>query len=256
MNVGGLRNAGPGDEVVIIESSTRALRAYLVHGYTASGVFFAFLSAAEMVKPTPDPRWVFLWLAIAFLIDSTDGPLARAWDVRRFAPRIDGRVLDDIVDYLTYAFIPLVLIWRMSWVVSPASLWVGIAMVASLFGFANTQAKQEDQGTFLGFPSYWNVVAFYVGLWHARYGALVPTIAVVVLAVATVLPLRFVYPNRAPQPWRRLWRVGGVLWLLVLLAVLPGYPRSPGWLIALSAVYPVGYVLASMARELKRNPRP
>lgn len=234
-----------------IENSVRALRAYLVHAYTATGVVLAFVSVAEITKSSPDPRWVFLWLALAFVVDSTDGPLARAWEVRRYAPRIDGRTLDDIVDYLTYTFIPLLLIWRMSWVAAPAGLWIGIALVASLFGFANTQAKQEEDGSFLGFPSYWNVVAFYIGLWYARYGVLLPTVAVIALAAATVLPIRFVYPNRAPQPWRRWWRVGGVLWLLVLLAILPSYPRSATWLTALSAVYPVTYVIASMARELK-----
>jgi phosphatidylcholine synthase len=89
------------------------LRAYSVHVYTALGVVFAFLAAAETCAPHPDPRWVFVWLTIAVLIDATDGPLARRWHVKSWAPRINGRTIDDIVDYLTFTFVPLLLVWRL-----------------------------------------------------------------------------------------------------------------------------------------------
>jgi phosphatidylcholine synthase len=135
------------------------LRAYSVHVYTASGVVFAFLAAAEVCAPQPDPRRVFVWLIVAVLIDATDGPLARYWHVKIRAARINGRTIDDIVDYLTFTFIPLLLVWRLQWLPQPAELWVAAALVASLFGFANTGIKQESEGFFLGFPSYWNVYA-------------------------------------------------------------------------------------------------
>lgn len=234
-----------------IENSVRALRAYLVHAYTATGVVLAFVSVAEITKSSPDPRWVFLWLALAFVVDSTDGPLARAWEVRRYAPRIDGRTLDDIVDYLTYTFIPLLLIWRMSWVAAPAGLWIGIALVASLFGFANTQAKQEEDGSFLGFPSYWNVVAFYVGILAARSGVVLGTFIVVALAGLTLVPFPFVYPNQAPPIWRWTLAVTGVLWLALILTMLRSYPHVPGAALWLSLAYPALHVVASfqMVRE-------
>ncbi len=221
------------------------VRAYLVHGYTASGVLVAFLAAAETCSAAPDPRWVFFWLLVAVVIDATDGPLARRWNVKKHAPHVGGHVIDDIVDYLTFTFIPLLLIWRMAWVPVPVLAWVGPALVASLFGFAHAEAKQVVGGFFLGFPSYWNVVAFYVGLLaapsYAPYGRWVSAVILLALALLTVLPVRFVYPNRVPQPWRALVIGGGVLWAGMLLWMLPDYPQVAPWMMGLSLVYPAFY---------------
>jgi phosphatidylcholine synthase len=222
------------------------IRAYSVHLYTASGIVFAFLATAELSAPQPDPRWVFVWLTVAGLIDATDGPLARHWQVKRRAPRIAGRTIDDIVDYLTFAFIPLLLVWRMQWLPPPAALWVVLAMIASLLGFANTDAKQEEDGFFFGFPSYWNIVAFYIGVWFTYHGPIMPAVVIVLLSVLTFLPVRFLYPNLAPPPWRRALLVGGFVWVILLLAMLPGYPAVPLWVMWLSLLYPVGYTLLSL----------
>jgi phosphatidylcholine synthase len=236
------------------------LRAYSVHLYTAAGVVFAFLAAAELCAPHPDPRRVFLWLIIAVLIDATDGPLARHWHVKSRAPRINGRTIDDIVDYLTYTFIPLLLVWRLQWLPPPAELWITAAMITSLFGFANTGIKQEQEGFFLGFPSLWNVYAFYAGLWFPHYGSFVPAIVLGLLSVLTVLPVRFLYPNLMPRPWRRLLIVAAIGWLGVLLLILPDYPATPAWLVWVSLSYPGLYVGLSIyldiVTRLRRQPRP
>lgn len=226
----------------------RKARAYLVHLFTASGVAFAFLAVAEVVQPDLDPRWVFGWLALAVVIDAADGPLARLWDVKLYAPRILGPTIDQIVDYLTFTFIPLVLVWRMDWLPDPDGLWVVLLMVASLLGFANETAKQAKKGFFLGFPSYWNVVAYYVGLLTVTYGqvgAYISLGAVLALGVLTLVPVRFVYPNTAPSPWRGVVTVGGVAWLGLLLSLLPTFPELPAWggewVLWLSFVYPAFY---------------
>lgn len=225
---------------------TQKTRAYSVHLLTASGIIFAFAATVEVAAGAPDPRWVFLWLLAATIVDALDGPLARRWDVKTLAPRFDGRTIDDIVDYLTFTFIPLLLVWRLGWVASPAGLWTALACFASLLGFSNTQAKQEAEGFFLGFPSYWNIYAFYAGLWHALYGTIVTTVVLVVLALLTIAPVRFVYPNLAPKPWRRPVLVGAALWAVLLLAMLPGYPDVPAWLFWLSLVYPAFYAGLSL----------
>ena len=226
----------------------RKIRAYFVHVLTASGVAFAFLAMAEVVGSELDPRWVFGWLTLAVLIDAADGPLARLWDVQSHAPRIMGGTIDLIVDYLTFTFIPLVLVWRMDWLPGWDGLWVTLAMVASLLGFANTAAKQSQEGFFLGFPSYWNVVAYYVGLLAVEYGAVGAYMSlgsVLVLTVLTLVPVRFVYPNAAPPPWRAIVTVGGVAWLGLLLALLPTFPELPAWggdwVLGVSFVYPAFY---------------
>jgi phosphatidylcholine synthase len=199
---------------------------------TASGVAFAFLAMAEVVGAELDPRWVFGWLTLAVVIDAADGPLARLWDVQSHAPRIVGGTIDLIVDYLTFTFIPLVLVWRMDWLPGWDGLWVTLAMVASLFGFANTSAKQADDGFFLGFPSFWNVVAYYIGLLSVEYGTTggyVSLAVLLALSVLTLVPVRFVYPNQVSMPWRAVVTVGGVCWLGLLLALLPTFPDLPAW---------------------------
>ena len=182
--------------------AAKTVAGYAVHLFTALGIVPVFLAMAEVCSPVPEPRLVFLYLAIQVLIDAFDGPLARAVHIKHSAPRIDGRTIDDLVDYLSYTFVPLMLVWRMGWVPQPGAAWVVPAMVASLFGFANKGAKDEHAGFFLGFPSYWNVVAFYAGLWYAAAGPWPGAVVIVATTILTVLPVRFIYPNLAPRPWK------------------------------------------------------
>ena len=248
------------DAAPLASTFPQKARAHLVHLYTASGVAFAFLAAIETCRDEPDPRRVFIWLTVAVLIDATDGPLARRWDVKFRAPRFDGRKIDDIVDYLTFTFIPLLLVWRLGWVPDPAELWIIPALVASILGFADHGAKQEEEGFFLGFPSYWNIYAFYAGIWHAQYGPLIPGLVLAALTLLTILPVRFLYPNLAPHPWRVPVLVGAVVWLALLLALLPRYPHAPPPLEWASYLYPVFYLLLSIkldvaARRRNRIPK-
>ncbi len=221
------------------------IRAALVHVYTASGVLLALAATMEVCAAGPDPRRVFLALAAAVLVDATDGPLARRWEVKRWLPAIDGRTIDDIVDYLTYTFVPLLLVWRMGWLPEPAFLWIAPALVASLFGFANAAAKDEAGGFFLGFPSYWNVVAFYAGFVHRLYGPWVNAGVVLALALLTVLPVRFLYPNLAPARWRAPLILGALAWLGLMLWLMSDYPSAPAPVVWLSLLYPAFYVWLS-----------
>jgi phosphatidylcholine synthase len=223
----------------------RRVSAYVVHVYTASGVVFAFLAAAEICQALPDVKRVFLLLFIALLIDATDGPLARRFQVKRLAAATDGRTIDDIVDYLTFTFLPLLLMWRMEWLPEPAALWIAPALVASLFGFSNTKAKDEANGFFLGFPSYWNIFAFYAGLWQTASGVWLNAVLVLALSLLTVLPVRFIYPNLTPPRWKWAVIVGAVLWLGSLITIWFRYPDAPGWLIAASLIYPAFYTWLS-----------
>ena len=234
--------------------------AALVHVYTASGVLLAFGATLEICSPAPNPRLVFLYLAAAVLVDATDGPLARRAEVKRWQPSIDGRTIDDIVDYLTFTFVPLLLVWRMGWLPEPAVVWIAPALLASLFGFANTAAKDEARGFFLGFPSYWNVVAFYAGFAHHLYGPRVNALVLLLLALLTVLPVRFLYPNLAPKPWRGPIILGALAWLGLMLWLLRDYPLAPAWTVWVSLVYPAFYFWLSyhlaVQQRTHRPPQP
>jgi phosphatidylcholine synthase len=233
------------------------IAAYAVHVFTASGVVFALLAADEAAAPNPQPKLVFLYLAIQVVIDALDGPMARAVHIKTRAARIDGRTIDDIVDYLTYTFIPLLLVWRMGWVPETGGAggwWVAPAMVASLFGFANTAAKDEQGGFFLGFPSYWNIIAFYCGIWYAMFGpagAWLNAAVIVALTVLTVLPVRFIYPNLAPRPWKLPTMIGALVWLVLIAWMWRHYPTPPRWLMWASLIYPAFYIVLSAWLDVK-----
>ncbi len=228
-----------------IAPQRQRLLAYAVHTYTASGLVCAALIAHDIFRR--DYRWAFVWMILAVLIDATDGTLARKFRVKDVVPHIDGRKLDDIVDYLIWTFLPLLMIATAGWLPEPAWLWMSIPLIASVFAFVHTGAKEEVNGFFRGFPSYWNVVAFYSAVWLVDWGKGAVLAAVLVLSGLSLLPVRFVYPNRAPR-WRWLFIGGAIAWLVVIGAILWLYPKMPipPSLLWLSAIYPAFYLAASI----------
>lgn len=225
--------------------SSKRIAAWLVHLYTACGILFALLATLEICRAQPDVRMVFLFLTIAVLIDATDGPLARRVQVKVALPHMSGRTIDDIVDFLTFTFIPMLLIARMEWVPQPVLLFVAPALITSLLGFANSGAKDESGGFFLGFPSYWNIVAFYLGITAAHGAIMANAIIVIALAILTITPVGFIYPNLAPRRWKLAILLGAFVWLALVAAMVPSYPRPPLLLVAASLVYPVFYTAVS-----------
>jgi phosphatidylcholine synthase len=184
-------------------------------------------------------------MTIAIFVDSTDGALARLVRINDSAPRIDGRRLDDIVDYLNYTVMPLIMVWHAGWLPSPAWLWTAFPLIASLMAFCNTGAKEDDEGFFVGFPSYWNVFAFYTALCFRHGGPVVVLAIMLVLSLLSVVPVRFVYPTKAPR-WRSVFVVGALAWMVICLSILMVYPDVPWWLVITSLVYPTGYVVLSV----------
>ncbi len=233
------------DSAPPIYSPREKLLAYAVHLYTAMGLLCGALIAAAILQQ--NYRGAFVWMIVAVLIDATDGTFARKFRVKDVVPNIDGRKLDDIVDYVNYTFLPLCMIARADWFPAPAWLWVTVPLVASVFAFVNTGAKEETNGFFLGFPSYWNVFAFYTAVWLRELGQGIVLAIALTLSVMSVLPLRFVYPNRAPR-WRKLFIIGGIAWLAIIGVILWYYPERPvpAALLWISAVYPALYVLGSL----------
>src|SRR4029079_12313689 len=132
-----------------------------LHAYTASGTVLALLIVIAAIDGDAVRA---LWLGLAALwIDGTEGMIARRLRVKETIPWFDGAMLDNIVDYLTYAFAPIVLLWTGHFLPSgPAGpVLAALPLLASSYQFCRTDAKTADH-FFLGFPSYWNVVAFYV----------------------------------------------------------------------------------------------
>lgn len=206
------------------------------------GIVAAMLTAKWIIES--QYRLAFLSMFAAVVIDATDGTLARKVNVWKYTPWINGRKLDDIVDYLNYTFLPLLLAWHARWLPQPDWLWVAIPMVASAFAFVHEGAKEDDRGFFRGFPSYWNIVVFYVAVLiepESRW-LLVPIL--LTLSALSVAPVRFVYPNRPPC-WKLFFLGGAAAWSAILLLMLFQYPDIPHSVTAISLVYPVAYTIAS-----------
>ncbi len=215
---------------------------YAVHVYTALGACCGLLAAIAIMRQ--ENGLAFVWLTSAVLIDATDGILARKLRVKTVLPHMDGAKLDDIVDYLNYTFLPMLMIFSSNWLPPPAELWACFPLIASLFAFIHCDAKES--GFFRGFPSYWNVVAFYIAIWLHRYDAWIALLLVLALSALSVMPIRFVYPNRSER-YPRLFVGGAIGWLAVNAVILFGYDLAPpNWLIAVSLVYPAFYFVMSV----------
>ncbi|MFQ6549612.1 CDP-alcohol phosphatidyltransferase family protein [Aestuariibius sp. 2305UL40-4] len=182
-------------------------KALAVHFLTASGAVFAMLALLAAVERHWDE--MFLWLVVAFVVDGIDGPLARRYDVKHKAARFDGVLLDLIIDYLTYVFIPAYALYG-SGLMDGWSGWLAIILItfASALYFADTRMKTRDN-SFHGFPGCWNMavlVLFAVAPpWWVCLGV------VTVLAVAMFLPVKFVHPVRTKR-WKGLTLPVAVLW--------------------------------------------
>jgi phosphatidylcholine synthase len=217
--------------------------AWAAHLYTATGAVLAFVAARAIIGG--DVRAAFLALAAAAVIDATDGWLARAVRVKQRLPAFDGARLDDIVDYLTYVFVPVLIIWRLRLVPEGLDVWVAAAvLLASAFGFSHAHAKvQTTDHFFTGFPSYWNIVALYlVGL------GLRPSVNAAILLVLSGLvfvPVRYVYPSRTRQ-LRGVTLALGAVWAMLMAAAIWRLPATGGPWLPLSLVFVVYYFALSL----------
>ena len=215
--------------------------AWLAHLYTASGAVIAMLALAMAVAH--DFRAAFLYLAVAVVVDATDGWLARAVRVKERLPHIDGALLDNIVDYLTYVFVPAVIVWQAGLV--PWALPICAAMlVSSLYGFSRTDAKgHEHDPHFLGFPSYWNIATAYVYLLQLPRAVNAAILAG--LAVLVFVPIRYAYPSRM-RTLRGPTIVVGTMWGVLLAWMLWRLPAVDGPWTLVSLSFPAYYVALSL----------
>jgi phosphatidylcholine synthase len=234
-----------------VPSRRLRLAGIALHAYTASGSVLALLI---VVAAMDGDAIRALWLLLAALIiDGTDGMLARRLRVGETIPWFDGARLDDIVDYLTYAFAPMVLLWTGDFL--PAG-WLGPALaalplMASSYQFCRVDAKTADH-FFLGFPSYWNVLAFYVVVLD-----LSPAVTAVLLVTCTVLvfvPVRYLYPSRT-KAFRRTNLVLTAVWLVAYAVLLVQVPNPHPVVVALSLLYLVYYGGLSLYLTVTRTQR-
>ncbi|MDE0985235.1 MAG: CDP-alcohol phosphatidyltransferase family protein [Yoonia sp.] len=184
-------------------------KALLVHFLTATGAVFAMLAMLAAV----DENWsmMFVWLVVAFFVDGIDGPLARKYDTKTNAPIFDGVLLDLIIDYLTYVFVPAYALFK-SGLLPGWTGWFAIVVItfASAMYFADNRMKTKDY-SFSGFPGCWNMLILVMFALQPNFWVIVAL--VVVLSAAMFFPVRFVHPVRT-QRWRTVTLPMAAAWTL------------------------------------------
>lgn len=221
------------------------LRAVSVHLLTATGAVFSMLA----IIAATNARWetMYLWLVVAFAVDGLDGPLARRFDVKTHAAEIDGVLLDLIIDFLTYVFIPAFALYQ-SGLLPGWTGWFGVLLIAfaSSVYFADTRMKTADN-SFSGFPACWNMVVLVFFATEPPWPVMVGVIAA--LTAAMFVPLKFIHPVRTAR-WRGLSLPMAGLWvLLALLATLTNF-ALPSWAELLLVAVSLYLLFAGIAQQV------
>jgi phosphatidylcholine synthase len=222
----------------------RIVAAFSVHIFTACGAACALLALIAAVRAA----WpqMFAWLGVALVIDAVDGTLARRLEVAQVLPRWSGDLLDFVVDFATYVFVPAYAIVAGGLLPPPAALPLGLLItVTGALYFADRRMKTADS-YFRGFPALWNVVAFF--LFVLKPAPWLAAIAIIVLAAATFAPIHFVHPVRVPR-WRMLNLAALALWGALALFALTQNLDPPGWAAALLAIIAVYFVVIGLLRD-------
>ncbi|MEO8603590.1 MAG: CDP-alcohol phosphatidyltransferase family protein [bacterium] len=227
-------------------------RAWGVHFYTACGAVLALLALEAVARDAYGAA--FAWLALAMVIDCTDGTLARRLRVKEVLPQFDGAKLDDIMDYLTYVFVPIAIIVRADLLPGGVLgfLAAALPLLASGYGFCESEAKTLDH-FFTGFPSYWNVIALYLYVlgWSPTANALI----LIGLASAVFVPIRYLYPSRMATARLPTYVLGGV-WGVLVFWLLAQFPHPSPALARLTLFFPAYYIGLSIWLHLRTPASP
>jgi phosphatidylcholine synthase len=214
------------------------IRAFAVHIFTALGAALAFGALVYAVRHD----WVamFLCLGIALIVDGVDGTIARHLKTAELLPRWSGDVLDLVVDFTTYVFVPAYAIAEGGLLPGPLAVPAGIVIVVTGALYFADRTMKTDDNYFRGFPTLWNAVAFY--LFVLKLPPWVAATVVALLAVATFLPFKFLHPMRVER-LRTVNIAVVVLWsALALIAVLRDLAPGP-WVaggLVVAAIYFAG----------------
>ena len=210
-------------------------KALAVHLLTGTGAVFAMLAMLAAVDAKYD--MMFLWLVVAFFVDGIDGPLARKYDVKTNAPEFDGVLLDLIIDYLTYVFIPAFALFK-SGLMDGWSGWLMIIIVtfASAMYFADTRMKTKDN-SFSGFPGCWNMLVLVIFALNIPW--YISLVLVTFLAITMFVPVKFVHPVRTER-WRSVTLPMALAWTFFAgwAAWVNFHPESwAAWGLVVTSVY-------------------
>jgi phosphatidylcholine synthase len=231
-NYGIMENYYDSDQANWSPTQRQKLLAWSAHLFTASGVIWGLLT---LVAITND-QWIlaFAWIGAAILVDSVDGLLARRVRVKEVLPEFDGALLDNIIDFLNYVFVPAFFLFHADMLPDSTGL-IGpvIICLASSYQFCQNDAKTEDH-FFKGFPSYWNIMVFYflilgLSVW-------INFAIVVLLSILVFVPITYIYPSRTTS-YQTLTLTFSAIWAIANIIIWSTYPNHAPWLVWISVLY-------------------
>lgn len=240
-------------------SRRRRTAAWLVHLVTASGAVLGLFSLFAIHQG--ELITAFWFIGIAIFVDAIDGTLARRARTKEAAPKIDGALLDNIIDYFNYVMVPAFFLLVTGLLPAGwALLAVSIMVLASAYQFTQPDAKTDDH-FFKGFPCYWNIVIFYLFFWNTPPWT---NLAIILfLSLLVFVPIKYVYPSRmehlTSKRWLRLTMLAAtLLWAVATFGMLLAYPASSPLFTAISMGYALFYFSISVYRTLVplKSPRP
>jgi len=209
-----------------------------VHLFTALGIVCALLSVHALLDKAYETA--FIWLGVALIVDGIDGLFARAVDVKHRLPRFSGEKLDQVVDYVTYVFVPALALQLGGYL---QGVWGGVLasliLLSSLYHFCDEGNKADDH-CFVGFPAIWNIVAFHVFAFDLPGWAV--AILVVTCVVLTFVPMRWLHPMRVRALRPLNLAMSGLWGVAAIWTVATGFPATAGAaaVFALVALYGIG----------------
>lgn len=236
-----------------VQPTPRAIAgAWAVHALTLSGLLWALLALKSLSDGNIAAMWG--WLGVALIVDGLDGSLARRARVREVIPWFDGTTLDNLVDYLTWTFIPALFIATHIDLGGDTWAWAAAALIciSSMFCYCNTGVKSFDF-FFVGFPAAWNVVG--VALWILQLPAWGAGAAIVILAALTLVPWTYLHPFRV----RRLMPfniVAVTIWIATTGILVADHPHRSAGLLALWWISGLWFLLVSALRTVQGGSAP
>jgi phosphatidylcholine synthase len=230
----------------------KRLAAYSVHAFTALGAVCGLLALYSI--HLGDYKTCFYLLAASLIIDGVDGTLARRVNIKVHASGVDGALLDNMVDYLTYVIVPAFFFLTTPYILSVWRIPLAAAIaLSSAFQFTQADAKTDDH-FFKGFPDYWNILMFYMYLLP-----LSPTQNTLILGICVLLvfiPIKYIYPSRPDfvshsRLFRKFISTSTMVWIISLFFLLTTHPTSHSTTLILGLVYCAGYLILSLYRTFR-----
>jgi phosphatidylcholine synthase len=228
-------------------SRRRKAAAWGTHLFTATGAVWGFLALLAINRE----QWVlaFAWMGVALFVDGFDGTIARRVRIKEALPNFDGALLDNLVDYFTYAVVPAYFLYQANLLSADTRLLaVAAILLASAYQFCQADAKTDDH-YFKGFPDYWNILVLYMFLLDSN--AQINLVITLLCVVLVFVPIHYIYPSRTTV-LRKLTIALASLWGLAVLILLLQYPDPNPWLLWGSLLFVVYYLGLSLHATFKK----